>query len=192
MLQVIITPSHRYTVGQAARMAVGAGAQWLQLRLPDMDDAGLREAVSDIVELCREAGVMLTIEDRTDIAREMSLHGVFLHAGANPVKVREEFGAEAVIGTVVGSADAAIAMSRADIDYVALEEHTSPALIVEVRRVGCRIPVVAYRPGSLLDGAEVESLMSQDFSGICGADGVFDTDNPGERIAAILEQLGRR
>lgn len=192
MLQVIITPSQRYTVSQAARIAVEAGAQWLQLRLPGMDETELRAAVTDVAAFCREAGVMLTIEDRTDIALEMSLHGVFLHAGANPVKVREEFGAEAVIGTVVGSADAAIAMSRADIDYVALEEYTSPGLIAEVRRAGCRIPVVAYRPGSLLDGAEVESLMSQGFSGLCGADGVFDTDNPDERIAAILEQLGRR
>lgn len=53
--------------------------------------------------------------------RELSLHGVFLTKNdASPVKVREELGAEAIIGAIVGTPDAALSLERADIDYVAL------------------------------------------------------------------------
>lgn len=191
MLQVIITPGDKYSLAEEAQMAVEAGAQWLQLRVPQMSDEAIREAAPDIISLCREAGVMLTIEDNIAMARELGLHGVFIHAGANPVKVREELGAEAVIGTIIGSADSAVAMSRADIDYVALTEDVSSALIADVRTAGCRIPVVAYRPGSLFTEGEVEGLMTEGFSGLCGADGVFSTDDPVGRIEKILRQLIR-
>lgn len=189
MLQVIITPTNRYSLAEEARMAVEAGAQWLQLRVPGMSDDEIREIAPEIVTLCREAGVMLTLEDNMPMARELGLHGVFLHHGANPVKTREELGAEAVIGTEVGSADSTVAMSRADIDYVALAESISPKLIADVRAAGCTIPVVAYRPGSLFTPSEVESLMDEGYSGLCGGDGVFATDTPVERIEAILRQL---
>lgn len=189
MLQVIITPGGKYSLAEEAQMAVEAGAGWLQLRLPDMSDEEIREIAPEIVTLCREAGVMLTLEDNFPMVRELGLHGVFLHHGANPVKTREELGAEAVIGTEIGSADSAVAMSRADIDYVALPETVSPELIADVRSAGCTIPVVAYRPGSLFTESEVENLMARGYSGLCGADGVFATDTPVERIEAILRQL---
>lgn len=189
MLQVIITPGERYSIAEKSQMAIEAGAKWLQLRLPQMSDDEIRAEVPEIVTLCRESGVMLTIEDNTGMARELGLHGVFLHMGANPVKVREEFGAEAVIGTETGSADSAVAMNRADIDYVALDDGISPELITEVRSAGCRIPIVAYRPGSLFTDEEVDGLMRQGFSGLCGADGVFATEDPVGNIERILRQL---
>lgn len=189
MLQVIITPGERYSIAEEARMAIAAGAQWLQLRLPNMSDEAIREEAPEIVTLCREAGIILTIEDNTGMARELGLHGVFLHQGDNPVKVREEFGAEAVIGTEIGSADSAIAMSRADIDYVALAKGGLSSIIRDVRSAGCGIPVVAYRPGSLFTKDEVDELMRQGFTGLCGADGVFATEDPKGHIERILRQL---
>ena len=94
-----------------------------------------------------------------------------------------------MIGTETGSADSAVAMNRADIDYVALDDGISPELITEVRSAGCRIPIVAYRPGSLFTDEEVDGLMRQGFSGLCGADGVFATEDPVGNIERILRQL---
>lgn len=189
MLQVIITPGGKYSIAEKSQMAIEAGAKWLQLRLLQMSDDEIRAKVPEIVTFCRDSGVMLTIEDNIGMARELGLHGVFLHMGANPVKVREEFGAEAVIGTETGSADSAVAMNRADIDYVALADGISPELITGVRSAGCRIPIVAYRPGSLFTDEEVDGLMRQGFSGLCGADGVFATEDPVGNIERILRQL---
>ena len=121
MLQIIISPSERYSIGEMAQMAVEAGATWLVLSLPETDAGAMREMCADIVELCRESGVMLSVENNVVAARELALHGVFLSNNeVSPVKVREELGAEAIIGAVVGTPDAALSLERADIDYVAL------------------------------------------------------------------------
>ena len=189
MLQIIITPSDKYSMAEMAQMAIEAGAQWRQLRVPEMSDEELRESSADIITLCRESGTMLTIEDRVDMARELGLHGVFLHAGENsPLKVREELGAEAVIGTMTGSPDSAMAMERADIDYVALPGEVSEAseFIGTIRSAGSQIPVVAYRPYSSLGKEEIATIMAQGFSGICGGASVFNSDNP---VGAIEEAL---
>ena len=83
MLQVIITPGERYSLAEMAQMAVEAGAGWLQLRVPGLEGGALRDAAADIVALCRQSGVMLTIEDSVEAARELGLHGVYLSRGGD-------------------------------------------------------------------------------------------------------------
>ena len=96
MLQIIISFSERYSIGEMAQMAVEAGASWLVLSLPGNDAGQTREMCADVVELCRESGVMLSIENCVESARELAMHGVFLtDKNISPVKVREELGAEA-------------------------------------------------------------------------------------------------
>lgn len=193
MLQIIIRPNDRYSLAESAQMAVEAGAMWLQLAVGDMPDEIVRQEAADIVTLCRDGGVILTIENRVDVARELGLHGVFLtESDKSPLQVREELGPEAIVGTVTGSPDAAVSMSNADIDYVALTPSVKePAdLIAAVRNAGCQIPVVAYRPGSRLDNGEVAAIMAAGYSGICGGDRIFIGDpDPVKRIEDILAQL---
>ena len=78
MLQIIISFSERYSIGEMAQMAVEAGASWLVLSLPGNDAGQTREMCADVVELCRESGVMLSIENCVESARELAMHGVFL------------------------------------------------------------------------------------------------------------------
>ena len=193
MLQIILTPNDKYSLAESAQMAVEAGAMWLQLSLPDMSDEMIREEVRDIVTLCRESGVILTIEDRPDMARELGLHGVFLHTGkASPVSVREELGPEAIIGTEIGSADAALSMARADIDYVAMSPETQNCapVIADIRSAGCEIPVVAYAPRTSLFDEETDAVMAQGFSGICGGARIFAEDgDPVVKIESVLRHL---
>ena len=59
MLQVVITPNDNYSLAEMAQMAVEGGAKWLQLRVPGLPDNEVREAVPDVVALCREAGITL-------------------------------------------------------------------------------------------------------------------------------------
>lgn len=69
MLQIMISSSERYSIGEMAQMAVEAGATWLVLSLPGTDNGSLRDLCADVVELCRESGVMLSIEDNVEAAR---------------------------------------------------------------------------------------------------------------------------
>lgn len=76
-----------------AQMAIEGGCGWLVLRVPDYGDYELRQICPEIVELCRESSVMLTVEDRPELAKEFGMHGVYLHIGAGvPTSVREQLG----------------------------------------------------------------------------------------------------
>lgn len=192
MLQVVITPNDNYSLAEMAQMAVEGGAQWLQLRVPGLPDDEVREAAPDVVALCREAGIMLTIENDVALARELELHGVFVHRGAeDPVKLRETLGAEAIIGAEVTDADQACALAAADIDYVALGDSVKDAksVIDAIRAAGCHIPVVAYRPLSAFSDEEIALLSADGFSGLCGGAGIFSEADPAGRIRAIIAEL---
>lgn len=186
MLQIIISPSEHYSIGEMAQMAVEAGATWLVLSLPETDAGAMREMCADIVELCRESGVMLSVENNVEAARELALHGVFLtNNGVSPVKVREELGAEAIIGAVVGMPDAALSLERADIDYVALRQ-SDPALIMAVRNAGGQIPVVAYMPDFVPTPENIALIKADGFSGLCAGPKFFETEDP---VASISETI---
>ena len=186
MLQIIISPSERYSIGEMAQMAVEAGATWLVLSLPETDAGAMREMCADIVELCRESGVMLSVENNVEAARELALHGVFLtNNEVSPVKVREELGAEAIIGAVVGTPDAALSLERADIDYVALRQ-SDPALIMAVRNAEGKIPVVAYMPDFVPTPENIALIKGDGFSGLCAGSKFFETEDP---VASISETI---
>ncbi len=192
MLQVVITPNDNYSLAEMAQMAVEGGAQWLQLRVPGLPETEVREAAPDVAALCREAGIMLTIENDVAMARELELHGVFVHHGTeDPVKLRETLGAEAIIGAEVSSAEEACRLAGADIDYVALNEGITNAkeIISAIRAADCLIPVVAYRPLSAFSDEEIALLSADGFSGLCGGAGVFSQDDPAGRIRTIIASL---
>lgn len=186
MLQIIISPSERYSIGEMAQMAVEAGATWLVLSLTETDAGAMREMCADIVELCRESGVMLSVENNVEAARELALHGVFLtNNEVSPVKVREELGAEAIIGAVVGTPDAALSLERADIDYVALRQ-SDPALIMVVRNAEGKIPVVAYMPDFVPTPENIALIKTDGFSGLCAGPKFFEAEDP---VASVSETI---
>jgi len=186
MLQIIISFSERYSIGEMAQMAVEAGASWLVLSLPGNDAGQTREMCADVVELGRESGVMLSIENCVESARELAMHGVFLtDKNISPVKVREELGAEAIIGAVATTPDAALTLERADIDYVALTK-SNPALIMAVRDAGGQIPVVAYMPDFEPSPESIAMIKADGFSGLCAGPRFFEKEDP---VAAISEAI---
>lgn len=188
MLQILIKPNEKYSLAEMAQMAVEGGAGWIVVDGVDENDTTLRDTMPEVVDMCREAGVFLTITDRPALARDLGLHGVFLtDKSLSPVSLREELGAEAVIGTLVSSPDAAASLERADIDYVALARDQSDAkeFIASLRAAGAQIPVVAYRPGEALTPDTVTTLLETGYSGICGGDTIFESGDP----VAAIEQL---
>lgn len=193
MLQVIVSQGEKYSLGETAQMAVEAGAGWLLLSLDDMTDEEIRQEAADVINLCREAGVILTVKNRVELAEELHLHGVFItDPEISPLQVRQKLGAEAIIGTVIGSPDAAFSMEKADIDYVALSKTgaDAQAIIEAVRAAGCAIPVVAYRPDTELNDETVQQLLAAGFSGICGGTTLFrNSADPVSALQHILSLL---
>lgn len=199
MLQYILTESDRFSVAELAQMAVEGGCQWISLSLPNLDDAELKQLIEpDVVEMCREAGVFLTVDNRPDLARELGLHGVRIsqswlmsHADSSPMLLREELGPEAVIGIETADPGSVSALIPADIDFVTLPAGFTPEQRREFTSAvnampGVKMPVVAQ--GALSPEQAAEAI-ADGCRGIAVGRTITDAPDPVIATQAILAAL---
>ncbi|MBD5177980.1 MAG: thiamine phosphate synthase [Bacteroidales bacterium] len=193
MLQIRLTPNENYSIAEMAQMAIEGGCGWLQVDAAEIDDANLRELGKELVPLCRETGTMLTLENNVEMARELGVHGVFLTGDRNPVAVREELGPEAIIGTYNASADAAISMDRADIDYLIIpskvEDEVAAKIIADTRKAGASIPFVALSGRAPMSADGFAKILGLGFAGILAGSEVFKAEDPVAHIEKLIATL---
>lgn len=182
MIQILLHTNKKYSQVELAQKSIDAGCQWLIL-----PDAPINDEAKGIIDLCREAGVILTIEDNVEACREFGLHGVLLHTGANPVAVRAEIGAEAVIGAEITSVASATALSKADIDYFLISTDDA-SIIGEARKAGVEVHFVADLTGCAATRADVDKVMSLGFSGAYISSAQFTGDDIAAEISALIPQ----
>lgn len=193
MLQIRLTPDDRYSIAEMAQMAIEGGCGWIQLDTAGMDEAALREIGKELVPLCKETGTMLTLENNVGMARELGVHGVFLTGDHNPVAVREELGPEAIIGVYNASADAAVSMERADIDYLIIpadvKDEEAARIITDTRKAGAEIPFVSLSGRAPMTADGFAAILSLGFAGILAGSEMFKADDPVEHIEKIIATL---
>lgn len=185
MIQIILNTNDHYSATEMAQTAIEAGCGWLIM--PDVSSDELRETVPTLVELCRESGTILTIIDNIEAAKEYGLHGVLLTAGHNPAQVRQEIGAEAIIGAEIFSIDTATALAGADIDYYAI---TPDKTVIATEAKTMKIPVhfVALLGDEVPTAELIADLRSKGVDGICMGSKIFDYDDADARIARLLKE----
>ena len=186
MIQILLDKNEKYSMTEMAKIAIEAGCGWLIL--PDVNIENLRDDAPGIVDLCREAGVILTVRNSLEAAREFGLHGIMLDLGGNPIAARGDLGAEAIIGSFIADASAASALSMADIDYFILKPSQSD-IIENARSAGVENHFVAICSGAGLDREKIDSIRTAGFSGICADSAVFNNDNPAEYIARLTKTI---
>lgn len=198
MLQYILTESDKYSVAELAQMAVEGGCGWINLSLPGYDDAALRSTlVPDVVDMCRDAGIFLTIDDNIAICRELGLHGVRITLGGtpagqelSPAALRDELGPEAVIGIETADASSLPAMMAADIDFVCVPERfddaARKAFIEKARQGGATIPVVAQGD---ITPETAPHLLAEGFNGVAVSRYVTDAASPVEAMEVLMKSI---
>ena len=197
MLQYILTESPRYSVAELCQMAIEGGCGWIDLHLPDMSDAEVRAAIEpDAIEMCRQSGIFLTVDDRPELARDLGLHGVRYTAAAtpaaaaSPAALREELGPEAVIGIVTSDPSAVPAMAAADIDYIctppSFDSDRRRGFIAAVRALGAEIPVVAQ--GDITPD-NAAGFLAEGFSGIAVGSYITDAADPVAAVASLMAAI---
>lgn len=185
MIQLRLAPNELYTISEMGQMAVEGGCGWLVISMPGAEPGAWRDVAEELVPLCRDAGVMLSVENDIDAVRELGAHGVYLTPGANPAKVREDLGAEAIIGAGIASVDSAVALAKADIDYLTLAPGVDCSIIGDARKGGAEVPFVAVvTAGALL--ADYSGYIEKGFDGFYVTDGVFDTDDPVSAVRNLI------
>lgn len=191
MLQFIAQPFDKYSIPEQAQMAIEAGCQWVRLRVNDMPDHELRELAAELVPLCKEAGTILTIEDRLEMAKELGIHGVHLrHATVTPAQARELLGPEAIIGVQTTETAQVEALRGLDIDYAAFPPEVALEAITlcasRLQAIGIAMPLVAEG-----DFGPIAARRAIDMgaSGVAVGKSVLEADDPVVAVTAIINSL---
>lgn len=190
MLQFIAEYNERYSIAETVQMAIEGGCRWIELHMPQSDDSEIREVAAELIPLCRESGVFLTIEDRPELARELGLHGVVMTSLKTTAhKFREDLGPEAIIGLRVATTPAVVAIQNADIDYVTLPPDMPVSAIAqfmeELKPTDITTPVVATGDINLENAA---AYMATGISGVATAAPAYAKD-PVEYTTRLIEAL---
>lgn len=198
MLQYIIKENESYSVAELAQMAIEGGCRWICLELPSLTDEQIREAVvPDVVDMCRDAGIFLTIDDRPDLARELGLHGIRLsrkyfldHPDVTPFAVREELGPEAVIGVELIDPTAVENLIPADVDFVTIRniegDESRRHFVDIVKRSSNPVPVVAEGEFSI---EESLAAITDGCSGVAVGRVISDSPEPNEMMREYIDAL---
>lgn len=205
MLQFITHPNDKYSIAEEVQMAIEGGCRWIQLRMKEASDEEIKAVALDIIPMCKDNGVILVIDDRVELTKELQVHGVHLGKDdMHPAQAREYLGAEAIIGATANTAADIIALRKVDIDYIGLgpfrytttKSKLSPvlgldgyrAIVKEVREAGINIPIVAIG-GITID--DIEAIMSTGVNGIALSGEIINAENPTAHTANIFKKLYR-
>lgn len=184
-------------------MVIEGGCRWVQLRMKDAPDDEVRRTASEIIPLCKENGVILVLDDRVELAKELRVHGV--HLGKEdmpPVEAREYLGPHAIIGVTANTIADIEATRGLDVDYVGLGpfRHTttkaklSPILGIEgysavmkaKQAAGLPLPVVAIGGITLED---IPQIMATGVNGIAVSGAIINAPDPVECTRQIIDTI---
>jgi len=147
--------SGRSHAEQVALLSQG-GATFVQLREKQLAPLEFYQQAKEAVEIAKQRGVWLSVNDRVDLAEAVGADGV--HLGQDdlpPEAARRLLGPDAVIGYSTHNVEQALAASKLPISYLAIgpifqttsKTDTSPVLGLDglraVRRAIGALPLVA-------------------------------------------------
>ena len=104
-----------------ARAFLNAGAGWLQLRCKGMESGAFLELSQRVVEAANQAGAVVVVNDRADVAAMAGAHG--LHVGQDdlsPADARTVIGAKAILGLSSHTREQWESAVREPISYLAI------------------------------------------------------------------------
>jgi thiamine-phosphate pyrophosphorylase len=145
----------KYTHVEITQMAIRGGAGVIQFRDKLMSTHELIETAKELRRICKKAGVLFIVNDRTDVALVADADGVHLGIEDIPVKeARKLLGKNKIIGGTAHSIKEAEEAQKNSADYIGfghiyptLSKHkiTPPLGIYELARVvkEVKIPVLA-------------------------------------------------
>lgn len=181
-------------------LAVGDVA-CLQLRLKDVEDDAIREAVAILMPVARSAGTAFIINDRPDLVAELRADGVHIGQDDMPyAQARALVGRDAIVGvTCHASRHLAIEAADAGADYVAFgaffptrtKESTAHATVDLIAWWSelMTVPSVAIG-GITVENAKPLVEAGADFLAVCA--GVWDhPDGPAAAVRAFNDLLLR-
>ena len=201
----LVTPPKlepRSFADELKRAIDGGDIASLQLRLKDVDDDTIRQAVDVLRPIAQRAGIAFILNDRPDLAAEVNCDGVHVGQEDTPyAEAREIMGKDAIVGvTCHDSRHLAIEAAEAGADYVAfgaffLTKTKEPKTSADIEllkwwRQFMLVPCVAIG-GITVDNAKPLIEAGADFLAVAG--GVWDhPKGPTEAVTAFNKLMARK
>lgn len=197
-LQVITPDATDPSVLERTRLALAAGAPWVQVRSKTATDRARFALARSAVELCAARAATCVIDDRIDVALAAGADGVHLGADDLPVAdARRLLGPHAVIGATCRDADDArralddgasylgVGPVYATTTKVGLPDPIGPAGLAAVARA-VDLPVIAI---SGITGARIHEVLDAGAHGVAVVGAVYDAPDIADAVHALLAAL---
>jgi len=102
-----------------AAKACQGGVTWVQLRVKDHSAASWLAIARHTLQVCRDHGARLIINDNWQIAAEVGADGVHLgKTDGDPAQARQALGADALVGGTANTFDDICSQVQAGVDYL--------------------------------------------------------------------------
>lgn len=184
----------------AGMVGVGGGRLAVHLRGREMSAARLCEVAAGAVEVGREGGSLIVVNDRLDVALAAGAGGVHLREDSmGPDEVREVAGAGRagfLVGRSIHAPEQAAALADGRVDYLVLGSVYETASHPGARPIGAgavaaaaaavAVPVLAIGGVGL---GEVSGLLALGAHGVVVKSGVWGADDPLPAVTRYLEML---
>lgn len=183
MIQFYTTLSDRLSLADEVAAVIDGGCRWINLcAAPDV-----REALSEIMPVCRQSDAFLVIDDDIELVKESRVHGVRITSpGVSPRQVRELLGPHAIIGVAVSSPGEVASLKGADIDYVTVD--ASMLREVAPAAASMQIPVVAMGDVTL---ENMDHLLVSGAQGLGFSESVVSALDPKGYMEAVMSKVAR-
>ncbi|MGM9852946.1 MAG: thiamine phosphate synthase [Muribaculaceae bacterium] len=193
MLQFILDIKNPGPLTEQARIAIEGGCSWAVLADSCHGDNRISDSEAQAVaDICREAGIILTVENDPELAQKLGAHGFVItdkNCGS-AVGLRGKLGAEAIIGEVVSTAASAAMLERSDIDYgvidPALSLEDAMKLVGDTRETGCRLPLVLTGD---FDATDVPVIKAVGASGVATSRKLIEAADPVAAVRQLIDDL---
>ena len=189
-------PSSAACAEQVAAIAA-AGAELIQLRDKNLDDAALLERAIAAVAVARRYGALLVINDRPDIAVAAAADGVHLGERDMPVlAARRVVGSSRLVGRTAHTIEEARAALRDAADYLGVGpcfpsgtkafEAFAPQTFLDAVVSEAEVP--AFAIGGI-EPQRIAQLRALGLSRVAVASAVTRADDPAAAVASLLAAL---
>lgn len=197
-LHVIVNVAQDDDGTDIATAALGAGANWIQIRAKDPSDRRRLELSEPLMLLCRQHRATCIVNDRADIAIAIGADGV--HAGADDLPVstmRRLLGPDGIIGGTARDPETARRLQDEGATYLGVgpiyNTHTKrglpPALgphMVERIASVTSIPVIAIAGITV---ANIPELTDAGAHGVAVIGAIANAKDPREATSQLLSVL---
>jgi len=184
---------------RASRAFASGGARWVQLRGKGLSSREFHDQAARVVEELAPRGILVVINDRTDVALASGASGVHLgQSDLPPRDARRILGEYALVGLSTHGIGDALRAVREPVDYVAIgpifptSSKDRPERVVGIgllpaARGAVGLPLVAIGG---IEAGNARRVLSAGAASVAAIGALFDGGDPSEATRRLVTALG--